>query len=196
MSLNYFIQQERNNVDHLNYYYFVDAFTPKEIIEIRQIGDALPQQRGSVIGDNIEETEYRVSDISWIPNESKYGWLFDKLSEYAYVANKNMWNFDIWGYGDELQYTTYYDNGGHYDWHADLGPGISNRKMSMVLQLSDPGEYDGGELQFNNGGGILSVERKLGVLCFFPSFLLHRVTPVTAGVRKSLVTWYCGSNFR
>jgi PKHD-type hydroxylase len=195
MSSKYFIQKERNQVNHLNYYYFINAFTPEEIRKIRDLGDALPQQRGSVIGDD-GQTTYRISDVSWIPEEPEHEWLFTKLSEYAHSANKEMWNFDIWGYGDELQYTTYYDNGGHYDWHADVGPGISNRKMSMVLQLSDPKEYEGGELEFNPGGQILTVQRQLGLLCFFPSFLLHRVTPVTSGVRKSLVTWYCGSNFR
>jgi len=107
-----------------------------------------------------------------------------------------MWNFDIWGYQDLLQYTKYYGNGGHYDWHADLGPGISNRKLSCVLQLSTPEEYEGGELQMNPGGDIMSVPKGLGTICFFPSFLLHRVTPLTSGTRKSLVTWLCGANLR
>ena len=48
----------------------------------------------------------------------------------------------------------------------------------------------------NPGGGIVSVPKVLGTLCFFPSFLLHRVTPLTSGVRKSLVTWISGANFR
>ena len=52
-----------------------------------------------------------------------------------------------------------------------LGPGLSNRKLSVVLQLSDPGEYEGGELQINVGGSILSVPKELGLICFFPSFL-------------------------
>jgi len=107
-----------------------------------------------------------------------------------------MWNFDIWGYHDTLQFTNYYGDGGHYDWHADLGPGISNRKLSVVLQLSDPNDYVGGELQMNTGGGITSVPKQYGLLCFFPSFVLHRVTPLTSGTRTSLVTWLCGANLR
>ena len=107
-----------------------------------------------------------------------------------------MWDFDIWGYHDSLQYTVYNGDGGHYDWHADLGPGLSNRKLSVVLQLSEGTDYDGGELQINPGGSILSVPKQLGLLCFFPSFLLHRVTPVTSGKRISLVTWLCGANLR
>ena len=107
-----------------------------------------------------------------------------------------MWNFDIWGYHDSLQYTVYNGDGGHYDWHADLGPGLSNRKLSVVLQLSEGTDYDGGELQINPGGSILSVPKQLGLLCFFPSFLLNRVTPLSSGVRLSLVTWFRGANLR
>ena len=197
MSSHYFIQDQRNNVNHLNYYYFASAFTPSELIKIRQIGDNLPKQNASVGGgDTNEVTDYRKSEISWIADNQDTEWLYSKISDYAKTANREMWNFDVWGYQDSLQYTKYYGNGGHYDWHADLGPGLSNRKLSVVLQLSDPKEYEGGELQINVGGSILSVPKELGLICFFPSFLLHRVTPLTSGVRTSLVTWLCGANLR
>ena len=197
-SRNHFLQEQRNNVNHLNYYYFVNAFTPEEIIKIRELGDSHPQQVATVVGDdgNTSPSDYRKSEISWLDENSKTQWIYEKISGYAKTANREMWNFDIWGYQDLLQYTTYYGNGGHYDWHADLGPSISNRKLSVVLQLSDPSEYEGGDLQMNPGGTILTVEKGLGTLCFFPSFLLHRVTPLTSGVRKSLVTWLCGANLR
>jgi len=107
-----------------------------------------------------------------------------------------MWNFDIWGFPDNLQYTIYHGNGGHYDWHLDLGPNISNRKLSMVMQLAGPDEYTGGDLEINVGGSILTVPKEKGLICFFPSFLLHRVTPTTSGTRISLVTWLGGNNFK
>ena len=197
-SKNYFLHEQRNNVNHLNYYYFTNAFTPEEIIKIREIGDSYPKQKGTVVSDEHKEgvSDYRISDISWLDDNPQTSWIYQKLSDYAKIANKEMWNFDIWDFHDGLQYTTYYGDGGHYDWHADLGPGISNRKLSCVLQLSDPGEYEGGDLQMNPGGNILTVQKELGLLCFFPSFLLHRVTPLTGGVRKSLVTWLCGANLR
>ena len=197
-SKNYFLSDQRNNVNHLNYYYFTNAFTPQEIIKIREIGDSIPKQKGTVVSeDNSEQvSQYRISDISWIDDNPNTSWIYQKIADYAKIANSEMWNFDIWDYYDSLQYTTYYGDGGHYDWHADLGPSISNRKISCVLQLSDAGEYEGGELQFNPGGTVLTTPRELGLLCFFPSFLLHRVTPLTGGVRKSLVTWLCGANFR
>jgi PKHD-type hydroxylase len=195
MSSKYFIPEQRNNVNHLNYYYFASAFTESELALIKEIADKIPKERAS-IGNEGNVSEYRISDIAWINDNNETQWLYSKIADYAKIANKEMWNFDIWGYQDSLQYTKYYGNGGHYDWHADLGPGLSNRKLSVVLQLSDPGEYEGGELQMNVGGSILSVPKELGLICFFPSFLLHRVTPLTSGVRTSLVTWLCGANLR
>ena len=192
-----FIGLHKTNVNHFNYYYYENAFTPEEIIKIREIGDSKQKQQAVTGGgDSGIISDYRISDISWIDENKKTSWLYSKLADYAISANKEMWNFDIWGYYDDLQYTVYYGDGGHYDWHADLGPNISNRKLSCVLQLSDPEEYEGGELQINIGSSILTVPKKLGTLCFFPSFLLHRVTPLTSGVRTSLVTWLSGANLR
>jgi PKHD-type hydroxylase len=165
--------------------------------KITEIANKTPKQDARTVGDTDEiVSEYRKSEIGWIPDNDDTSWLYEKIAGLAKTANKEMWNFDIWGYHDDLQYTTYYGDGGHYDWHADLGPGISNRKLSCVLQLSDPGEYEGGELQLNTGGTIISIKKEVGLICFFPSFVLHRVTPITSGVRTSLVTWLCGANLR
>jgi PKHD-type hydroxylase len=198
MSSSYvFINQQRNNVNFLNYYYFSNAFTPDEIERIKRTGESIPKQK-AVTGSGTEGilSDYRKSEVSWIDENQDSAWLYEKIANYAITANKEMWNFDIWGYQDQLQYTTYYGNGGHYDWHVDLGPNMSNRKLSVVLQLAEPNAYVGGDLEINCGGPIFQVPRQLGLLCFFPSFLLHRVTPLTSGTRTSLVTWLCGANLR
>ena len=199
MSLtNHFLPEHRTNINHMNYYYFTNAFTQEEILKIIEIGENLPITPGTTVGHDNEVgvSEYRVSDISWIDETEETAWIYEKIANYAKIANKEMWNFDIWDYQDLLQFTKYYGDGGHYDWHVDLGPGISNRKLSCVLQLSSPEEYEGGVLQMNPGGNIIEVPQGLGTICFFPSFLLHRVTPLTSGIRKSLVTWLCGAHFR
>lgn len=196
-SQNYFLNNQKRDVNHLNYYYFTNVFTPEELVKIIEIGEKTPKINATTVGDEGDiVSDYRLSEISWLDENDETSWLYLRLAEYAKIANEEMWNFDIWGFGDSLQYTKYYGNGGHYDWHADLGPGISNRKLSCVLQLSTPEEYEGGELQMNPGGNIISVPKGLGTLCFFPSFLLHRVTPLNSGVRLSLVTWFCGANLR
>jgi len=197
-SNNKFVTSQRNNVNHFNYYYFTNVFTELEIEKIIEIGESQPKIKATTVGEDVsqQESEYRVSDISWLSNNPKTNWVFDRISDLAIKANSEMWNFDIWDFQDDLQYTTYYGNGGHYDWHADLGVGISNRKLSVVLQLSNPDEYEGGDLQMNTGGSILNIPREKGLICFFPSFVLHRVTPLSSGLRRSLVTWLCGANLR
>jgi PKHD-type hydroxylase len=197
-SKNTFVSNQRNNVNHFNYYYFTNLFTDQEIEEIIQIGESQPKIKATTVGEDVtqEVTDYRVSDIAWLANNPKTSWLFDRIADLAIKANSEMWNFDIWDFQDDLQYTSYYGNGGHYDWHADLGAGISNRKLSIVLQLSNSDEYEGGDLQMNTGGSILNIPREKGLICFFPSFVLHRVTPLSSGLRRSLVTWLCGANLR
>jgi PKHD-type hydroxylase len=73
---------------------------------------------------------------------------------------------------------------------------MANRKVSIVLQLSKPEDYDGGLLQLNGGNGIIDAPKEYNTLVIFPSFMLHRVTPVITGTRKSLVTWLAGPNLR
>jgi PKHD-type hydroxylase len=198
MPQNYFLTPQRNNVNHFNYYYYTKAFTESEMEQIEEIASKIPKIPGETgASEDGKVSDYRISDIAWIMQMPNTEWLYKKMADYAIEANQQMWNFDIWGYQDNFQYTIYYgDGGGHYDWHADLGPGMSNRKLSCVLQLSEPTEYEGGELQMNIGGSVMSVPKEKGLLCFFPSFILHRVTPLTSGTRKSLVTWLCGANLR
>ena len=108
-----------------------------------------------------------------------------------------MWNFDIVGFGEGLQVGTYIsDNNGHYDWHIDCDSSTSFRKISMSIQLSDPNDYEGGELQLFTKKTITTLPKDKGTIIFFPSFLLHRVTPVTKGKRISLVAWITGPQFK
>ncbi len=198
MSANhFFISKERNNVDHYNYYYFDNAFSEDELTKINNLAMSYPKMQATTVGEEgTNVSEYRKSTVVWLPDEPRSLWLYNKISELAHTANTNMWNYEIWGYNDQLQYTIYEGDGGHYDWHADLGPSISNRKLSCVIQLSDPNDYEGGDLQLNNGGGVVTIEKKKGRIVFFSSFVLHRVTPVTKGTRISLVTWLSGRNLR
>jgi PKHD-type hydroxylase len=192
-----FLRDHRLNFDHMNYYYFPSVFTDEEIEKIKELGNALPQQRATVVAEDneLKSTDYRESEVAWMADEPKFRWIYDKITACIKESNSAMWNYDISGYDDELQFTTYYDNNGHYDWHVDFGPTISNRKLSVVVQLTDPEEYEGGELQLLNPH-VVSIERRKGMVVVFSSFVLHRVTPVLSGKRQSLVAWLSGPNFR
>ena len=100
----------------------------------------------------------------------------------------------------EIQFTEYQaSNNGHYDWHQDVwleSPRPYARKLSVVIQLSEPDDYSGGDFEFfgiENPGERFTPR---GSLLVFPSFLQHRVNPVLSGTRRSLVTWVEGPNWR
>jgi len=191
-----FLSQHRSELNHLNYYYYVNVFTDNELDTLIAMANKLPKQDALVGGgDASQKSDYRISEISWIPQSDDFAWVYERITELAIAANAQMWNFDLGGYQDDLQYTVYNGGGGHYDWHADLGPEMSNRKLSCVIQLSDPKDYVGGDLEINNGS-IVQIPKERGLVCFFASFTLHRVTPVTSGKRISLVSWISGPNFR
>jgi PKHD-type hydroxylase len=196
-SRNYFLGDHRTNINHMNYYYFQNGFSAEEVQKIIDLGESIPKIKATTVGSDEQiVSDYRISDISWIDDNPKSQWIYQKIADMTKEANREMWNFDIWDFYDSLQYTTYYGDGGHYDWHVDMGPGISNRKLSVVVQLSHPDAYEGGDLQFNPGGNIMQAPRGYGLVTIFPSFMLHRVLPLTGGLRRSLVTWLAGSNFR
>jgi PKHD-type hydroxylase len=123
-------------------------------------------------------------------------WIFRRITDYIVNINEQFYNYNI-EYIENLQFTEYKSPGHFYGKHVDLQYKSSKtRKISFSIQLSDDNEYEGGDLEINVGGSILTVPKEKGLICFFPSFLLHRVVPVTSGVRKSLVTWLCGANLR
>ena len=194
---NIYVQPEN---DPQQYYWFEKGFTPAELDKIYKDVANIPFEKATIIGG--EDTEIdktvRSSSIKWIPQSNEWSWLYDKLTGMASEANKALWDFDLISAIELIQYTEYYDvEGGHYDWHQDIGPGdASKRKVSITVQLSESDEYDGGDLQIWPGGKIKTAERVLGGVTVFPSCLLHRVTPVTKGVRKSLVFWVGGIPYR
>ena len=112
-------------------------------------------------------------------------------------ANNALWKFDLRSIIDSIQYTEYEEDGGHYDWHMDIGPGsINHRKISVVVQLSEADSYEGGELVLWNSNVPSVIEKGIGNVIIFPSFLMHKVTPMVKGNRKSLVLWLGGGSYK
>jgi PKHD-type hydroxylase len=140
--------------------------------------------------------DIRRSQVSWLSNTPETHWIFEKLGFVAARLNSNWFGFDLTGFGEPLQLTHYdQSENGMYGWHQDYGGGIS-RKLSLVLQLSDPSEYEGGNLQVKTGSEPQSVRKQRGLVAAFPSYVLHQVTPVTQGNRQSLVAWISGPQFK
>jgi PKHD-type hydroxylase len=113
------------------------------------------------------------------------------------TLNDKVWQFDLRGFSEDFQYTVYHGSeGGHYDWHVDLGDLAKLRKLSLSLQLTDASAYEGCELQIHDGRRVETAPRERGTVIVFPSYVLHRVTPITRGIRKAVVVWTTGPKFR
>jgi PKHD-type hydroxylase len=191
----------QKEVDLQNYYWFKNGFDDNALNQIYQDIATLPFIDAGTGDSNIQDKKIRSSKIKWIQQEDKWEWVYAKLMGMIVEANKSLWNFDLYSVLDNIQYTEYHaEDGGHYDWHQDLGPGwLSKRKISITVQLSDPSEYEGGELEYWKGGPPENADKApkgKGVVFIFPSYMMHRVTPVTKGVRRSLVLWIGGIPFK
>ncbi len=183
------------DVDQTNYYWFKEGFSLNEIESIKNISLDYSFSKATTVSSN-PDGEVRKSQIKWLPINSKTNWIYDKIINMAIEAN-SIWKFNLYSVIDSIQYTEYYEGGGQYDWHVDIGPKhISHRKVSITIQLSDSNEYEGGELELWTGNGCCTMPRGKGVSTFFPSFTMHRVTPVTKGTRKSLVLWIGGEHYK
>lgn len=185
------------NIDQTNYYTFGKVFSDEELLWISNLQNLYPLVGATVIGSESEINSIRKSSIKWIHHDEYSAWLYDKMIDLAMKANNELWDFNLHSVLDSIQYTEYYNDGGHYDWHVDVGPGsINHRKISITIQLSDPEDYEGGDFELWTGGEFKTLPKSKGDVILFPSFLLHRVTPITKGTRKSLVLWIGGGSYK
>jgi PKHD-type hydroxylase len=174
-----------------------NGFTDEELREIIKIGES-NEKVSATVGKEDVDTDYRTTEVSWIPHTQETEWIYGRISYIIQNLNGQFYGFDIHGICESLQFSVYTGNAnGHYDWHQDCGaPTSTPRKLSLVLQLSDPDEYEGGNLEILSSREPTVIEKKKGLVSVFPSYILHRVTPVTSGVRKTLVVWTTGPKFR
>ncbi len=173
------------------------GFSPEELDVLEEITNncTIPAEVGTDSGGVVDE-EVRRSKLFWAENHDESAWVFDKLADIAAQLNAMYWGFDLSGLGERLQFTRYEsDNAGTYGWHQDFGAQVS-RKLSMILLLTDENGYEGGNVELFTGRKPEVLPRGRGTLIAFPSWALHRVTPVSKGVRNTLVTWVSGSDFR
>jgi PKHD-type hydroxylase len=175
------------------------AFTEQELDWLQERSKNADQQAqvgGNPSGDELNNI--RRSQVSWLNKTSETAWVFDKLAHVASSLNAQFYRFDLTGFGEAIQLTNYNQSEhGMYGWHQDYsGNSTPSRKLSLVLQLSDPAQYEGGNLQVMTGGEPKNVRKQRGLIAAFPAYTLHQVTPVTQGTRQSLVTWISGPAFR
>lgn len=190
---------KRSSVTY-SWVYWDDVFSDEEmkkIVELCEAGEMIP----ATVRSGEAAKDVRSSNVGFHFRDKDTAWIFDRLNSAVKSANDMFYGFDLNGY-DSFQYTVYNsDTADHYSWHADIGLGDDaadfggTRKLSMTLLLND--DFEGGEFELNlaHESDPVKVDAKKGRAVFFPSFLIHRVKPVTSGTRRSLVIWVLGPKF-
>jgi PKHD-type hydroxylase len=189
------------------------ALPPELCRLIRALGDDLTTIKATV-GDDAQDAQTIRRRLDEGVRRTAVGfwdethWLNGLLMHYAMLGNREQWDFEL-SLMAGVQYAIY-DQNSFYTWHTDelempYGP-LSpahwvrlNRKLSVAVQLTDPDAYTGGDLQLKDRlGNPMAIEgvRELGTVVVFPANIAHTVTPVTSGVRNSLVGWVLGQPFR
>ena len=181
-----------------------DGFNQEECNKIIRLSEQQNPSHSTIgSGNKIGvENVVRKSLQSWITLNSETEWLYNRLGNISRCLNGMHWRYDISGFSEDLQYTRYNEDS-FYGWHTDSGipticdPRTSHpqRKLSLTLQLSAPHEYEGGDFQIN-ATRLNTCPKEQGLVIVFPSHSLHQVTPVTKGIRRSLVVWLCGPPLR
>jgi PKHD-type hydroxylase len=205
-----------------NYYWYFKSALPKKFCEdLIKHGKNQQEQlaltgNASLKKDKFSKKEIkdlkkkRNSNVVWMNDP----WIYKEIQPYIHTANRNAgWNFQ-WDYSESCQFTKYKLNQ-FYDWHCDSWETPYNkpddinyhgkiRKLSVTCSLSDPKDYKGGELEFDFRNIDPDKKRNIrkcteilpqGSIVVFPSYVWHRVKPVTKGTRYSLVIWNLGRPF-
>ena len=200
-------------------WYYTDL--PEDIVETieKDLMDTFdPQMADSRLHGDALNKDKRNSQNTWIPTAH---WVAGFLWHYVQRANRENFLYDLRNIdGESLQYTRY-GEGQFYGWHNDAGlatqykpvsvgnraEGLAQdfvnenielvRKLSFSIQLSDPDDYEGGNLQLvDEAQNKYVAPRKRGCICLFDSRTLHRVLPVKKGTRKSIVGWVVGPRWK
>jgi len=195
------------------FYHLPRAIPAHECEEIIEYGKSLNPKEGKTSASNSMLSSEEKQEHSEKIRSSKTAFISDKwlkrdLQSIVEYANKS-WKFNL-KYNEDVQFTEY-EPRGHYNWHNDSIMNPQNdktvmRKLSTVVQLSPLEDYEGGDLRFNMRGLDSHAEdtiisppsefKQQGSLVIFPSFLWHKVEPVTSGKRYSLVMWTLGEHWK
>lgn len=178
-----------------------NAFAPAELDAIEQYGDRLALEKAELAARGTGRDSIRVTKVAWIERNAQTGNFYARMEDIVLRLNAQFFHYDLSGLLN-FQYARYDGcDGGHFDWHKDYGkdydaPDREPRKLSLSVQLSEPANYQGGDLEVRAGNMVDVAPKARGTVIAFPSYVLHRVTPTTSGARKSLVVWAVGPEFK
>ena len=177
-----------------------DLFSTAQLDALEQQLDRLVLDQARLSGGKTADN-IRATQVAWVPRNAPFEELYLRMEAVVLRLNADLFRFDLTGL-TPMQFAIYrQDEGGYFDWHSDYGRDAANpaqepRKITLSLQLSHGDAYDGCRLEARSAYPLDVAPRERGTLVAFRANTLHRVTPITRGVRKSLVTWVAGPEFR
>jgi len=194
------IKREQQRTAGRKNYFAVGSpcFDQDQIDRLKAMVDehAAPAEVGQYGDVGVVKDQRRTMGYS-LPRDETHAWVYDIITGVFMAANREMQCDIVPSMNEPIQLLRYdASDQGFFRWHVDTFPDDMTRKMSVVVPLSDPADFEGGKLQFDQGGAIREVAQLPGMPVIFPSWLSHQVTPVTGGKRYSLVAWIRGPNWR
>ena len=202
------------NIDLANYYWYENGFSDEELMWVDNLQNLdnyyyiLNEPRLSnndhgptCYGDNTNSEDIvNISKHKTIRYKSDGSWIYDKLKKFVIEANEIIWDFDINSFMDELQHIEYLEIGDHKlkdnNWKMDIQYPASYNKISIIVELTDPSEYEGGEIELWTNGDVKILPKIKGSVILFPSYLLYKINPVIKGNKKILRFWVGGRSFK
>lgn len=180
---------------------YIDKATCEKIIRDAQV---IPVQDAVVgLGENGRvDNQIRKSKVRFInADDWRFTYLFDILWKTAIQANNDFFNIHITrlNFVQLAEYDASY--AGEYKEHHDVfwinNDPFYHRKLSCVINLTDPAEYDGGSLELTDVTTQLDPDiKQQGSIVYFPSMFRHRANPVIRGTRYSIAAWFEGPKWR
>lgn len=148
------------------------------------------------LADGSIDKEKRNAFKQFLPISDK-GWPIMDIIAAIKNINQQKYQFDLSGIMDnDGPVVMKYNVDGHYDWHIDIGKNVSNRKISFIIQLTDPSTYEGGDIEVLNATLKKDLFKEQGNLIIFPSYIPHKIHKITKGERVSIVGWIHGNSFK
>jgi len=174
-------------------------FTPAQLDDLERYCETLPLEPARLTGSGTDGI--RTTEVAWVYRNALTEDLYLRMEAIVLRLNADLFHFELTGL-TTMQYAVYRDEeAGYFDWHSDYGrykgdPGQEPRKITLSLQMSHGASYDGCDLEVRPAHPVDVAARERGTLMAFRANALHRVTPITRGVRKALVVWAIGPEFR
>ena len=170
-----------------------------EFIEQYVINNKQLMQKAMIVtGKNKPVDNYRNTDIMWLTDMNSLAPVYTKIIDRIKTINAEHFKYSI-NYIEPLQYSVYNAvDDGKYDMHNDTvlrNTSGNVRKLSFSILLNDASEFEGGDLEFYTARTPSVKKLDKGTIIVFPSFLMHGVSPVTTGTRRTLVGFVGGPNF-